>query len=134
MVDGTLRGFLQRLRWTLCVGGEAGQTDAALLRRFLDNREEMAFTALVQRHGPMVLSVCRYVAQNAADAEDAFQATFLVLVRRAASLREPDLLGNWLYGVAYRVAARARAQAARRRAREVRGVEMVPGEPCREEE
>jgi RNA polymerase sigma factor (sigma-70 family) len=134
MADGTLREFLQRLRWTLRGSDEAAQTDAALLQRFLDNREELAFTALIQRHGPMVLGVCRYVAQNAADAEDAFQATFLVLVRRAASLQKPHLLGNWLYGVAYRVAARARAQAARRHAREQRGAEMIPAEPRREAE
>jgi RNA polymerase sigma factor (sigma-70 family) len=77
----------------------------------------------------MVLSLCRYLVHNAADAEDAFQATFLVLVRRAASIRKPELLGNWLYGVAYRVAARARVQEARRRAREKREVEMIAAEP-----
>jgi RNA polymerase sigma factor (sigma-70 family) len=109
--------------------GETDTTDTELLQRFLADREEAAFEALVQRHGPMVLSVCRYVVQNSDDAEDAFQATFLVLVRRAASIRKPELLGNWLYGVAYRVAARARVQAARRRAREKREVEMIAAEP-----
>ncbi len=132
MADSTLTEFLHRLRWILRVPDETDQTDAALLQRFLDKRDEIAFAALVQRHGPMVLSVCRHVAQNAADAEDAFQATFLVLVRRAASIRKPHLLGSWLYGVAYRVAARARSQAARRRARELREVEMIVANPCQE--
>jgi RNA polymerase sigma factor (sigma-70 family) len=109
--------------------GEAATTDTALLQRYVADREEAAFEALVQRHGPMVLSVCRYLVHNSADAEDAFQATFLVLVRRAASIRKPELLGNWLYGVAYRVATRARLQAARRRAYEKQGVEMIASEP-----
>src|SRR5262249_54504678 len=74
----------------------------------------------------------RNMVQNAADADDAFQATFLVLVRRAASIRQPQLLGNWLYGVAHRVAARARAQAARRHARERSEVEMIAAHPLRE--
>src|SRR5215831_14302953 len=120
MPGDALREFLHRLRRSPGLRGETQTTDTELLQRFLSDREEGAFEALVQRHGPMVLSVCRYLVQNSDDAEDAFQATFLVLVRRAASIRKPELLGNWLYGVAYRVAARARAQAARRRAREKR--------------
>ena len=132
MADGTLSEFLHRLRWSLRLRSEAETPDTQLLQRFLENREEAAFAALVERHGPMVLSVCRHMVHNAADADDAFQATFLVLVRRAASIRKPQLLGNWLYGVAYRVAARARAQAARRRARERPEVEMIAADPCRE--
>jgi RNA polymerase sigma factor (sigma-70 family) len=129
MAESTLTEFLGRLRSSLRLRGEAETPDTELLRRFLEDREEAAFTALVERHGPMVLSVCRNMVQNAADADDAFQATFLVLVRRAASLRQPQLLGNWLYGVAHRVAARARAQAARRRARERSEVEMIAAHP-----
>ena len=129
MAGNALREFLHRLRRSPGLRGEIQTTDTELLQRFLEDREEAAFEALVQRHGPMVLSLCRYRVHNSADAEDAFQATFLVLVRRAASIRKPELLGNWLYGVAYRVAARARVQAARRRAREKREVEMIAAEP-----
>jgi RNA polymerase sigma factor (sigma-70 family) len=132
MADGVLTGFLHRLRWSLQPRATAEATDTDLLKRFLHNREEAAFVALVQRHGPMVLNVCRKLVPNAADADDAFQATFLVLVRRAASIRQPQLLGNWLYGVAHRVAARARMQAARRRIREMPEVEMIAANPPQE--
>ena len=77
-------------------------------------RDESAFEALVARHGPMVLGVCRQLLRDPNDVDDAFQATFLVLVRKAGTLRRCDLLGNWLYGVAYRVALRARSLTARR--------------------
>jgi RNA polymerase sigma factor (sigma-70 family) len=89
-------------------------TDRQLLRRFTKAGDESAFEMLIQRHGPIVLGVCRRVLGNADGAEDAFQATFLVLVRRAASIQRPELLGNWLYGVAFRIASRARQNAARR--------------------
>jgi RNA polymerase sigma factor (sigma-70 family) len=101
-------------------------SDGELLLRFLGRRDEAAFTALVRRHGPMVLTACRRVLRDPNDAEDAFQATFLVLVRKAASIRRPELLGNWLYGVAYRTALRARTDGASRRAREQPLVD-VPG-------
>ena len=80
-------------------------------------RDEAAFETLVIRYGPMVMSVCRQVLRDPNDVDDAFQATFLVLCAKAGTLRERELLGNWLYGVAYRVAVRARALAARRTAR-----------------
>jgi len=108
-------------------------TDADLLEGFVSRRDELAFAALVERYGPMVLRVCRQLLRDAHDAEDAFQATFLVLVRKAGSIRERGLLGNWLYGVAHRVAARARALTARRRTREGQGGAMADveasGEP-----
>src|SRR5438093_11154662 len=80
----------------------AGLTDRQLLERFYADREEAAFTALVERHGGMVLGVCRRVLQDPHEAEDAFQATFLVLARKAGSLRWSESGGNWLFGVACR--------------------------------
>src|SRR4051794_363682 len=88
------------------VSGES--PDADLLRRFVQRRDEDAFAALVQRHGPMVLGVCRRVLHHAEDAEDGFQATFLVLARKAGSLTDPCQLANWLFGVAYRVSLKAK--------------------------
>jgi RNA polymerase sigma factor (sigma-70 family) len=132
MPDGVLTGFLHRLRWSLHPRGAAEATDTELLRQFLESRDEAAFVAIVQRHGPMILGLCRRLVVNPADADDAFQATFLVLVRRAGSIRKPQLLGNWLYGVAHRVAVRARMQAARRRERESSEVEMIAANPVQE--
>src|SRR5262245_31545941 len=97
-------------------GGDA--TDDQPLNRFTAEHDESAFAALVQRHGPMVLGVCRRLVRGPHDAEDAFQATFLVLVRKAGSIAKVELLANWLYGVAYRTALEARTRAARRRAKE----------------
>lgn len=96
-----------------------GAPDAHLLARFAETRDAGAFAELVRRHGALVLGVCRRVTGHAQEAEDAFQATFLVLAQKAGSLRTPALLGNWLYGVAYRVAWRARRTALRRGKREV---------------
>ncbi len=93
----------------------SGLSEWQLLERYLEHRDEAAFEALVSRHGPMVLGVCRRMLGDPADVEDAFQATFLVLVRRARQLGPRDAIGPWLYGVAARVALRARSQAARRR-------------------
>jgi RNA polymerase sigma factor (sigma-70 family) len=87
-------------------------TDAQLLHRFVRKREEAAFAELVRRHGPRVLAVCRRRLADAHLAEDAFQAVFLVLAKRAAHIRKPDSLASWLYGVAYRVAGKFRARAA----------------------
>ena len=102
-------------------GSVAGLTDRQLIERFNDRRDvaaEAAFTALVTRHAPMVLDVCRQILGDLHHAEDAFQAVFLVLARKARSIRDPDLLSNWLYGVALRTARKARARLARQRKNE----------------
>jgi RNA polymerase sigma factor (sigma-70 family) len=107
----------------------APDADAALLARFAATRDAVAFAELVRRHGALVFGVCRRVTGHPQDAEDAFQAVFLVLARKAGSLRDPALLGNWLYGVAFRVASRAKRSAVRRRAREV-PVSVLPDQPA----
>jgi RNA polymerase sigma factor (sigma-70 family) len=100
-------------------------TDAELLARFRADRDEAAFALLVQRHGPMVLGVCHRVLGSRADAEDAFQATFVLLAVRAGAIRKAGSLGSWLHGVAARVALGARRSEARRRARERRSLDMA---------
>jgi len=111
-------------------GTFVGLTEGELLDRFVAGRDETAFETLVARHGPMVLGVCRQLLQDPNDVDDAFQATFLVLVRKAGTLRRSDLLGNWLYGVAYRVAARARTSSARRAARVAHDPRAVEALAC----
>ena len=127
------RPNLNRDLATLFKGGSlAASTDGELLDRFLtsrDERAELAFEALVLRHGPMVWGVCRRILADPTDAEDAFQATFLVLVRKARSVRVDDSLGRWLYGVSRRVATRTRSDRDRRRGRESGG--MMPDRPER---
>jgi len=110
--------FIEHLRTVTLRRDGAGLPDEQLLRLFVDHHEEAAFAAIVKRHGPMVMGVCRRVLGSHQDAEDAFQATFLVLVRKAGSIAKRDLLSNWLYGVAYNVALKGRTAAARRRLRE----------------
>src|SRR5437762_950096 len=83
-------------------------TDRELLDALVTRNDEAAFETLLRRHGPMVLAVCRRVLRHAHDAEDAFQATFLVLLRKATSVKKSEVLGSWLYGVAYRTALKAR--------------------------
>lgn len=117
MSDGVY-GVLGRVQRLLREGTASGLTECQLLQRYVTRRDDAAFEALLLRHGPMVLGVCRRMLNDPRDVEDAFQATFLVLVRRAESLRGSDVLGPWLHGVASRVALRARADTSRRRRRE----------------
>ncbi len=109
---------LRHLRRAALLSAGDGPSDAQLLEAFLSRRDEAAFEALLRRHGPMVFGVCRRVLRNVHDAEDAFQATFLVLSRQAASIRSRQVVASWLYGVAYRTAMKARAMNAKRRAKE----------------
>src|SRR5262245_26033975 len=104
--------------------------DRELLDDFAAWRDEAAFAALVSRHGPMVLRVCRRVLRHEQDAEDAFQATFLVLARHAGSIRKREVLASWLHGVAHRTAMSAKRSAARRRTRET-GVAERPDSDSR---
>ena len=104
-------------------GTVSGMDEGELLRRFARQGDPMALEALVNRHGPMVLGVCRRVLGDPHEAEDAFQATFLILARKAGAIRDPDRLGAWLFGVAHRVATRSRANSAKRRSRERPGAE-----------
>jgi RNA polymerase sigma factor (sigma-70 family) len=99
-------------------------TDSQLLTHFLREQDEDAFAALVRRHGPMVLGVCRRILRNTCDAEDAFQATFLVFARKAGSLASHSSLGSWLYRIAYRAALKDRARIARRRSKELQVNDM----------
>jgi RNA polymerase sigma factor (sigma-70 family) len=110
--------LMHQLRYAAFRPGAASLTDGQLLDLFLDHRSEEAFEALVRRHAPMVLGVCCRVLRNTHDAEDAFQAAFLVLVRKADSIVPRELVGHWLHGVAYRTAMKARSLAAQRRAKE----------------
>jgi len=119
-VDDAVRDF----RALFEAGAVGGLSDGQLLDRFLDRREGPAFEALVRRHGPMVWGVCRRVLRDHHDAEDAFQATFLVLARRAASVSPREQVGPWLHGVASQTALKARADRAKRRARELRAPDV----------
>src|SRR5262245_49024576 len=118
MATNALNRVLQHLRGVGLRQGGAGLTDRELLEHYLHRRDEGAFEALVRRHGPMVLGVCRRVLRHEADAEDAFQATFLVLVRKAGSIRARGTVGHWLYGVAHNTALKAKAMNRKRRAKE----------------
>jgi RNA polymerase sigma factor (sigma-70 family) len=121
---------VEHLRRAVLLRDGAGLTDGELLERYVGDRDAAALAALVRRHGPMVWGVCRRALDNYHDAEDAFQATFLVLARRAAAVVPPAMVGNWLYGVAHRTALKARARAARRGQRERQVAEMPEPAPA----
>lgn len=118
MPTGPLNNVVPQLRQAFLRGQDIGSTDGQLLERFVGRGDETALEILVRRHSPMVWNVCRRLLSHHQDAEDAFQATFLVLVRKVASIVPREMVGNWLYGVAYQTALKARASAAKRQSRE----------------
>ena len=130
MERGSARSALRQIRTHYSLGTLGDLPDAQLLELFLartGDDAEAAFEALVHRHGPMVLGVCRRMLRGSHDWEDAFQATFLVLARRAASIGRREQLANWLYGVAVRTAKEARRRAVQHRAMERRMMDVAQG-------
>jgi RNA polymerase sigma factor (sigma-70 family) len=125
--------LIRHLRRAVLLRDGAGLTDGQLIECFLNDREEAALEALVRRHSPMVWGVCRRILRDHHEAEDAFQATFLVLVRKASSIMPREKVANWLYGVANQTARKARATAARRQGRE-RQVTVMPDVQAAEQE
>ncbi len=133
MATGESRPFAQHLERLWDSGTVSGLSDAELVRRFTTTKgpaAEQAFEALLGRHGPMVLGVCRHILRRPQDVDDAFQATFLVLVRKARSIRVDESLGPWLYGVAYRTAIRARSKVARHHLEELDDLEAAADDPA----
>jgi RNA polymerase sigma factor (sigma-70 family) len=124
MATGQMSEFIQQLRRRLLLWDGAELTDGQLLTDYISGLDGASLAALVHRHGPMVWGVCRRMLRNYHDAEDAFQATFLVLIRKAASIESRELLANWLYGVVHQTAMKARATAAKRNERERQLTEM----------
>jgi RNA polymerase sigma factor (sigma-70 family) len=118
MATANLSTFLRRLTRGMAAETFGDLSDRRLVEQLLAGREEAAFEAVVRRHGPMVYRVCWRVLQHFQDTEDAFQATFLLLARKLASVRKRDSLASWLRGVAHRVALKAKAQAGTRRRHE----------------
>jgi RNA polymerase sigma factor (sigma-70 family) len=123
MATSVLNGVIRNIRRTL-IDDATRITDGQLMEALLSDGEGAAFESLVRRHGPMVLGVCRRVLRNEADAEDSFQATFLVFIRKAGSISPPEKVGNWLHGVALRTALAARKMGAKRRAKERKSADL----------
>ena len=124
MATSQINEVIQHLGRTVLLWDGAGLTDGQLLESFISRREEAAAAALVRRHGPMVWSVCRRLLSSHQDAEDAFQATFLVFLRKAASIMPREMVANWLFGVARQTALKAKQIAAKRSGRERQVIDM----------
>jgi RNA polymerase sigma factor (sigma-70 family) len=133
MAYGQAGSILRHIRTILDTQASRGLTDSQLLERFVSRRDESAFGVLMQRHGRLAWSVCRNILPREQDAEDAFQATFLVLARRAESIRKGESVGSWLYGVAHRVAMKAKKNAAKRWRYEREGGVHSPGATARKQ-
>jgi RNA polymerase sigma factor (sigma-70 family) len=132
MATGQIGTLIQCLRRLTRPRPEGGLTDAQLLARYVNDRDEAAFEVLVWRHSVAVLGVCRRVLRHEQDAEDVFQAAFLTLARRAHTITEPGAVGPWLYRVAYHAALRAREGAARKTAAEEHAAQSPAREPVEE--
>jgi RNA polymerase sigma factor (sigma-70 family) len=133
MATGQMSEVLRHLRKTLVLPDGAGMTDGQLLTCFIERRDEAALAALVKRHGPMVWGVCRRLLGHHQDAEDAFQATFLVLVQKVGAVLPREMVANWLYGVACMTARRVKVANAKRRRRERQVTEMPEPEGVRQD-
>ncbi len=130
MADTPLSPVLRHIRKLAAAERIKERTDVQLLQEFASHNDQTAFAALVRRHGPMVLGVCRNVLRHTQDAEDAFQATFLVFARKAGTIRKAEALVNWLHGVAYRMAMNAKRNAARRRSHEKQAQPAPQSDPA----
>src|SRR5262245_33422080 len=120
MATPSLGTFLRQLKRTMSAETLAGSSDVELVERFRRSRDDAVFQVILDRHGPMVFQVCRRALSSQADIEDAFQATFLTLIRRGHTIRRHASLGSWLHGVAHRTALKLRTQSDRRKRREKR--------------
>jgi RNA polymerase sigma factor (sigma-70 family) len=134
MVTAQMGTVIRHLRRAVLRQDAAGRTDGQLLASFIDQKNEAAFEALVHRHGSMVFGVCRRIVGNHHDAEDAFQATFLVLARKAWSIRPRERVANWLHGVALRTAMKAKTMTTKRRGREKQATEMPEPEAAQQDQ
>jgi RNA polymerase sigma factor (sigma-70 family) len=130
MSDSQLGTVIRHVRRIASTQESVEASDRDLLQAFAVRRDEAAFAVLVRRHGPMVHGVCRHVLGNVHEAEDAFQAAFVVLARKASALRRPEALASWLHGVAFRIARNARRAAGRRQAREAQAGSRTPANPA----
>lgn len=129
MANGPLGDMVRQIRHWAGRPADSQATDGELLERFVKQHDEAAFEVIVQRHGRVVFNTCQRILHDRHAAEDAFQATFLVLARRAHAIRKRDSLASWLFGVAYRVAVRAKARASRRGEEERQAAGMTPDDP-----
>jgi DNA-directed RNA polymerase specialized sigma24 family protein len=134
MATAHMETVIRHLRRAVLRQDGAGRMDGQLLASFIDQKDDASFEALVRRHGSMVFGVCRRVVRNHHDAEDAFQATFLVLALKASSVSPRERLANWLHGVALRTAMKAKAMTAKRRRREKQVTEMPELEAAQQDQ
>jgi RNA polymerase sigma factor (sigma-70 family) len=132
MARSDLSTLVRHLRWVLSAEQASGLSDAQLLEHFVKEEDETAFAALMHRHGRMVLGVCRRALGNVQDAEDIYQATFVILARNARRIRKRDAIGSWLYQVAYRLAHKMRRRGERRRLHESQVAAAAHGDPLAE--